>query len=75
MLAMGICITAEQVEETVMRTDKLDVDVTVNLSMNIDKSTAEGCLKIVEMFVNANNARVIADREPNGEVRYHYELA
>lgn len=75
MLAMGICITAEQVEETVMRTDKLDVDVTVNLSMNIDKSTAEGCLKIVEMFVNANNARVISDREPNGEVRYHYELA
>jgi len=58
-----------------MRTDKLDVDVTVNLSMNIDKSTAEGCLKIVEMFVNANNARVISDREPNGEVRYHYELA
>nr|DAV58917.1 MAG TPA: hypothetical protein [Caudoviricetes sp.] len=51
------------------------VDVTVNLSMNIDKCTAEGCLKIVEMYVNANNARVIADREPNGEVRYHYEFA
>lgn len=30
-----------------MRTDKLGVDVTVNLSMNIDKSTVEGCLKIV----------------------------
>jgi hypothetical protein len=51
------------------------VDVTVNLSMNIDKCTAEGCLKIVEMYVNANNARVIADREPNGDVRYHYEFA
>lgn len=58
-----------------MGIDRLGVDIAVNLSMNIDKSTAEGCLKIVEMYVNANNARVIADREPNGEVRYHYELA
>lgn len=58
-----------------MKSDKTGVDVTVNLSMNIDKSTAEGCLKIVEMFVNSSNARVVADREPNGEVRYHYEFA
>lgn len=29
----------------------------------------------VEMFVNASNARVVADREPNGDVRYHYEFA
>lgn len=58
-----------------MKADMLGVDVTVNLNMNIDKSTAEGCLKIVEMYVNTNKARVIADREPNGEVRFHYELA
>lgn len=58
-----------------MRNNKPEVDVTVNLSMNIDQSTAEGCLKIVEMFVNASNARVVADREPNGDVRYHYEFA
>lgn len=58
-----------------MKTNRPGVDITVNLSMNIDKCTAEGCLKIVEMYVNANNARVIADKEPNGEVRYHYELA
>lgn len=58
-----------------MRTNKPEVEVSVNLSMNIDKSTAEGCLKIVEMFVNASNARVVADREPNGDVRYHYEFA
>ena len=57
-----------------MRTDKLGADVTVNLSMNIDKSTAEICLKIVEMFVNASNARVVANRGPNGDVRYHYEF-
>lgn len=58
-----------------MEAKKNGVDVTVNLSMNIDKSTAEGCLKIVEMYVNTNKARVIADREPNGDVRYHYEFA
>lgn len=58
-----------------MEAKKTGVDVTVNLSMNIDKSTAEGCLKIVEMYVNTNKARVIADREPNGDVRYHYEFA
>lgn len=58
-----------------MTAKRLGVDVSVNLNMNIDKSTAEGCLKIVEMYVNANKARVIADREPNGEVRFHYEFA
>lgn len=58
-----------------MAAKRLDVDISVNLSMNIDKSTAEGCLKIVEMYVNANKARVIADIEPNGEVRFHYEFA
>lgn len=58
-----------------MEAKRLSVDVAVNLNMSIDKSTAEGCLKIVEMYVNANNARVIADREPNGDVRYHYEFA
>lgn len=58
-----------------MEAKKNGVDVTVNLSMNIDKSTAEWCLKIVEMYVNTNKARVIADREPNGDVRYHYEFA
>lgn len=57
-----------------MEIDRLGVDIAVNLSMNIDKSTAEGCLKIVEMFVNSSNARIVADREPNGEVRYHYEF-
>lgn len=56
-----------------MKADMIGVDVSVNLSMNIDKGTAEGCLKIVEMYVNANNTRVVADREPNGDVRYHYE--
>lgn len=58
-----------------MKTDIRGVEVKLNLSMNIDKCTAECCLKIVEMYVNANNARVVADREPNGDVRYHYELA
>ena len=73
-MAGRVCVSTEQMEKTVMRTNKPEVEVTVNLSMNIDKSTAEGCLKIVEMFVNSSNARVVADREPNGEVRYHYEF-
>lgn len=58
-----------------MKTDIRGVEVKLNLSMNIDKGTAECCLKIVEMYVNANKTRVVADREPNGDVRYHYELA
>lgn len=58
-----------------MKTDIHGVEVKLNLSMNIDICTAECCLKIVEMYVNANKTRVVADREPNGDVRYHYELA
>lgn len=56
-----------------METNRPSVNVEVNLSMNIDKSTAEGCLKIVEMYVNANNMCVIANKEPSGKVRYCYE--
>lgn len=56
-----------------MEINRPSVNVEVNLSMNIDKSTAEGCLKIVEMYVNANNMCVIADKCSDGELRYHYE--
>lgn len=43
--------------------------------MTVDKRTAEGCLHLVEMFVNDTGAQIIADKDANGEMRSHYEFA
>lgn len=51
----------------------IKVDVKVDVKVAIARETAEMCLKIVEMYVNDGNARVIAEREPNGDVRYHFD--
>lgn len=47
--------------------------IKVDVKVAIARETAEMCLKIVEMCVNDGNARVIAEREPNGDVRYHFD--
>ena len=47
--------------------------VKVDVKMAIARETAVMCLKIVEMYVNDSDERVIEEREPNGEVRYHFD--
>ena len=49
--------------------------VEVKAKMTVDKRTAEGCLHLVEMFVNDTGAQIIADKDANGEMRFHYEFA
>lgn len=49
------------------------IEIPVNIKMCVDESTAEGCLKIVEMYVNSTGRNVIADKRESGEVSFSYE--
>ena len=55
-----------------MKAEELTVEV--KAKMTVDKRTAEGCLHLVEMFVNDTGAQIIADKDENGEMRFHYEF-
>ena len=52
-----------------------DLTVEVKAQMTVDKRTAEGCLHLVEMFVNDTGAKIIVNKDANGEMRVHYEFA
>ena len=51
-----------------------ELTVEVKTKMTVDKRTAEGCLHLVEMFVNDTGAKIIVDKDVNGEMRFHYEF-
>ena len=50
-----------------------DLTFEVKAKMTVDKSTAEACLKMVELYVNSNPVNLMADKSENGEVQFYYE--
>ena len=72
---MAVCFqkAVERMEENPMKAEELTVEV--KAKMTVDKRTAEGCLHLVEMFVNDTGAKIIVDTDANGEMRFHYEFA
>ena len=50
-----------------------NVVVEVKAKMTVDRSTAEACLKMVELYVNSSGINVMADRLENGELKFYYE--
>ena len=50
-----------------------NVVVEVKAKMTVDRSTAEACLKMVELYVNSNPVNLMADKSENGEVQFYYE--
>ena len=52
---------------------KTEITVNVNAKLDVDRKTAETCLRLVEAYVNANNVYIMCRTEPNGEVSYWYE--
>lgn len=50
-----------------------ELKVTIKAKFDVDKKTAETCLRLVEMYVNANNVYIMCNKSPNGEVSYWYE--
>ena len=52
-----------------------EITVEVKTKMTVDRRTAEGCLHLVEMFVNDTGAQIVVDKDENGEMRFRYEFA
>lgn len=49
-----------------------DVTIDVKARLDVDQRTAEGCLKLVEIFCNANGMYIIGHREDNGDTTYRF---
>lgn len=52
---------------------KSELTVTINAKLDVDRKTAETCLRSVEAYVNANRVEVICEQQPNGEFEFRYE--
>ena len=50
-----------------------NVVVEVKAKMTVDRATAEACLKMVELYVNANSVNLMADKSEDGELKFYYE--
>ena len=50
-----------------------NVVVEVKARMTVDRTTAEACLKMVELYVNSNSVNVVAEKSEDGELKFRYE--
>ena len=51
---------------------KSELTVTINAKLDVDRKTAETCLRLVEAFVNANSVDLICHKQENGEREFKY---
>ena len=51
---------------------KSELTVTINAKLDVDRKTAETCLRLVEAFVNANPVDLICHKQENGELEFQY---
>ena len=72
-MAISFWAAVKRMEENPMKAEELTVEV--KAKMTVDKRTADRCLRLVEMFVNDTGAKIIVDKDENGEMRFHYEFA
>ena len=49
-----------------------ELTVTINAKLDVDRKTAETCLRLVEAFVNANPVDLICNKQENGELTFEY---
>lgn len=50
------------------------IEIPINVKMMVDESTAQGCLKIVEIYLNGNvDLHLKAVTKETGEVELSYE--
>ena len=49
-----------------------ELTVTINAKLDVDRKTAETCLRLVEAFVNANPVDLICHKQENGELAFEY---
>ena len=49
------------------------IEIPVHIKMCVDESTASGCLKIVEMYVNSSGRNVVVEKKEDGRLEFSYE--
>lgn len=52
---------------------KPDITIEVNAKLNVNRKTAETCLRLVESFCNENGVNLIGHRDKTGEVSFEFE--
>lgn len=60
MRSGGVCVRASE------------LTVTINAKLDVDRKTAETCLRLVEAYVNANPVHLMCNRNENGETEFWY---
>jgi hypothetical protein len=53
-----------------------DPTIDINAKLCVDRNTAELCLKMVEIFCNANNMTVIVEKDPyqvGNDIHLHFQ--
>ena len=49
-----------------------ELTVTINAKLDVDRKTAETCLRLVEAFVNANPVDLVCHQHEDGELEFQY---
>ena len=52
---------------------KTELTIDVKAKLDVDRKTAETCLRLVECYVNASGVDIIAHRNEDGEVSLEFE--
>ena len=47
-----------------------DITIDVKANLNVDRRTAETCLRLVEMYCNSSGVTIIPNRKMDGEYEY-----
>ena len=50
-----------------------DSTIDVKAKIDLDRKTAEACLKLVELYCNANGKIIIAHKSDSGELEFEFE--
>ena len=53
---------------------KSELTVTINAKLDVDRKTAETCLRLVEAFVNANPVDLLCHKKETGELEFEYSF-
>lgn len=50
-----------------------EIKIDVKAKLSVDRKTAEACLKLVEIYVNASGVNVAVHRKDDGELSFEFE--
>jgi hypothetical protein len=50
-----------------------EIVVDVKAKLDVDRKTAETCLRLIEFYVNANGVNIIVHKNDDGELSFEFE--